>query len=147
YVGDPHSLKQKNQQTGTSNRQAFARAGIGIAVEGINTDVEFGVQRMTQYLRGVRNPELPDGGREIYVDDDVDTGAGPSVRRVAAPKWLVTEDCPNQIRQPEKNRLRRRARASDEQTLNKLREMQQSDNHASDSARFFFVMMPDLAPK
>src|SRR5690606_10478550 len=30
---------------------------------------------------------------------------------------------------------------------NKLREMQQSDNHASDSARFFFVMMPDLAPK
>lgn len=149
YVGDPRSLKQKNQQTGTSNRQAFARAGIPIATDGINGDVEFGVQRMTQYLRHNREPGYG-GWERPHFQEQYDVHGDPQgpalVGTLPTPKWLITSDCPNLTRQMGKNRWRRRARASDERNMNKLQEIQQTDNHATDSARFFFVLQPDLAP-
>lgn len=143
-VGDPRSMKQKNAITGTNPRQEFARHGIGIATESINGDVEYGVTRMTQYLRHLRDPDHLGIAAGLTVIGE----GGLSAPRVVFPKWLIDgENCPNLVRQLEKNRWRRRANASDEQTMNKLTEMQQTDNHATDSARFFFVLMPDLAPR
>lgn len=152
YVGDPRGLRKRNEITGTNALMEFARGGIPIATKGINGDVEFGVQRMTQYLRARRDPVQAEIMQDLlrdqmYLGEDGIDGGPIYQPRTEYPKWLVTTDCPNLIRQLEKNRWRRRAKAADEQSLNKLVEMVQSDNHSTDSARFFFVMMPDLAPK
>lgn len=121
YVGDP-AMKQTNATTGTNTVMEFARNGIPIAVEGISRDVAHGIERMMQYL----TPD-PDTGR---------------------PKWrIVGQDAPNLVRQLATNRFQRRAGREAELTLNKLMKVQDKDNHATDSARFFFVMMPDLAPR
>lgn len=132
YVGDPRGLAKRNEITGTNARMEFGRLGIGIATEGINGDVEHGVRRIAQYLRHTRAPGY--GG---YEHPDIPT-----------PKWLIVgERCPNLVRQLEKNRWKRRPKPADEASMNKLVEAHQADNHATDSARFFFVMMPDLEPK
>lgn len=143
-VGDPTAMKQKNGITGTNPRMEFARLGIPVASEGIERDVEHGIRRMTQYLRHNRDPGYGGWERPRYEFDAV--GQAVVVGTLPTPKWLITTRCPNLVRQMSKNRWRRRARASDERSMNKLREIQQTDNHGTDSARFFFVTQPDLAP-
>jgi len=60
---------------------------------------------------------------------------------------IIGVRCPNLTRQMESIRWKRRPNRSDELELNKLVKIQDKDNHATDSARFFFVLMPELKPE
>lgn len=113
--GDP-AMKQTSAITGTSVVTEYAKHKVFVGVEGVTRDVSVGIDRMVSYLEN----EL-DGER----------------------MWrIVPERCPNLFRQMESIRWQRRASREDEMTLNKLIKIQDKDNHATDSARFFIVMLP-----
>lgn len=118
YCGDP-AIAQRNGITGTSVALEYALHGIPI-VPGIN-DVASGVNRVSTYLRP--NPE---------------TGK---------PYWLITDNCVNLIR--EIKRLRWKTWASKKSALenNKHDQIHKKDDHAADSARYFFTLLPDLRPE
>ena len=116
-VGDP-AMKQRQAVTGTSIIQEYALNGIFVAEA--SNDVASGVDRMNQYLR---------------LDDK------------NQPRWKIMESCPNLIW--EMGRLRWKKWASKKQAFdnNPQEQIHKKDDHACDSARYFFTFMPDLGPQ
>lgn len=115
-VGDP-AMAQRQAVTGTSIQQEYADNGIFV-IPG-NNDVASGINRMNQYLK-------PDYHGRC--------------------KWYITESCVNLIR--EMKMLRWQVYASKKQQFenNKHEKIHKKDDHAPDSARYFFTFMPDLSP-
>jgi hypothetical protein len=66
--------------------------------------------------------------------------------KTGKPFWQITDDCQNLITELSKLKYKRRANRQQEMTLNKLEEIQDRNNHAFDSARYFFTLMDDLTP-
>lgn len=118
YVGDP-AIHQTSAITGTSVHTEYAMLDIPIA-SGVNA-IEIGVPKVQSYLR---------------VD--------PAIKRA---RWTITELCPNLRR--EMSRLRWATYASKKmQYANSPQEkIHKKDDHACDSARYFFTFMPDLTPE
>lgn len=116
-VGDP-SMKQTSGITGTSILQEYASRGIYISVESIPRSVDIGVERIQQYLK--TNPV---------------TGK---------PKWFITENCVNLIREMRRLRWKKYASKKMQGENNKSELIHKKDDHACDAMRYLFTCMPEL---
>lgn len=119
-VGDP-AMKQANAVTGTNIITEYARHGIYISVDNIPRSVEIGVIKIQQYLK--INP------------------------RTNKPKWFITENCVNLIREMRRLRWKKYESKKKQGENNKSEQIHKKDDHACDSARYFFTCMPDLTPE
>lgn len=113
-ICDP-ALAQRNALTGTSIQTEYAMRGIGMALG--NNDVMTGVAKVNQYLEVKENNK---------------------------PNWYITKNCGNLIK--EMTRLRWKTWASRKQASqnNPYDQIHKKDDHACDSARYFFSFMPEL---
>jgi phage terminase large subunit-like protein len=116
-VGDP-AIKQRNPVTGTSVQLEYAKHEVYI-MDG-NNDVAIGVNQMTDYLR-----------------------ADP---RTSVPFWRITENCSNLIREMQRLRWATWAGRKANYENNKQEKIHKKNDHAPDSARYFFCCLPVLAP-
>ena len=114
YVGDP-AMSQRNAVTGTSIFDEYAKLEIPITPG--NNDVASGVAIVQHYL---------------------DTSNG------RTPKWTITENCQNLIREMKRLRWKTWANKRIANQNNKYDVIHKKDDHACDSARYFFTCMPDL---
>jgi phage terminase large subunit-like protein len=118
YTGDP-AMKQTTALTGTSAVQEYGVNGINIALDGVPRTVGIGIDKMRNYLR-----ISPDG----------------------RPYWMITENCVNLIRQMKQVHWKTWNSAKMNDANNPRDEVHKKDDHAFDSTRYFFTLMPDLAP-
>lgn len=116
YVADP-AISQRNGVTGTSIQQEYADHGIGFASG--NNDVLSGVNRVNSYLKPREN------GR---------------------PRWVITRNCRNLISEMQRLRWKTYATKKMQYANNKIDQIHKKDDHACDSARYFFTLLPDLTP-
>lgn len=116
-TGDP-AMKQTSGITGTSILEEYAARGIYLSVEGVPRDVGIGIARIQQYLR-----------------------LNPVTKK---PKWYITEDCVNLITEMRRLRWKKYASKKMQMEHNKTEQIHKKDDHACDSARYFFTLMPDL---
>lgn len=65
-------------------------------------------------------------------------------RYLAAPKWFITEKCPNLIREIQRVRWKIFENAKKRHDNNVREEIHKHNDHAPDSAGYFFSLMPDL---
>jgi phage terminase large subunit-like protein len=115
-VCDP-ALAQRQGVTGTSIQTEYAIRGIGFALG--NNDVLTGVAKINEYL------ELgPDG----------------------KPSWYITENCHNLIREIMRLRWQTFATKKMASQNNPHDKIHKKDDHACDDCRYFFTLMPNLAP-
>jgi len=114
-ICDP-ALAQRQAVTGTSIQTEYAIRDIGFVL-GTN-DVQTGVAKVSEYLNVGNNGK---------------------------PSWYITRNCANLIR--EMQRLRWKTWASRKQASqnNPYDAIHKKDDHACDSARYFFSFMPNLA--
>lgn len=117
-VGDP-ATNQRQGVTGTSVKQEYADRGIFLA-DG-NNDVLSGINRMLQYVKATH----------------------PSDNK---PYWLITKNCVNLIKEMKKLRWATFQSRKAVFENNKKEQIHKKDDHACDSARYFFSFMPDLTP-
>ena len=116
FVADP-AISQRQAVTGTSIHEEYARRGLAYVLG--NNDVSVGINRMAQYLKpGV------DG----------------------QPRWLITRNCVNLVREMQRLRWKTWATKKMANQNNKYDTIHKKDDHAPDSARYFFSLMPDLTP-
>lgn len=122
-MGDP-AMRQRNGVTGTSIIQEYALNGVYINVEGIPHDVMIGIEKMQAYFRPRKDSYWGEG----------------------RPKWVISRNCPNFIREMKK--LRWGSYSSDKMAyeMNKQEVVHKKDDHAFDSARYFATTRPDLKP-
>lgn len=118
-VGDP-ALAQTSGVKGTSYQQEFNLHGMNIVIDIIPRAIGIGLNKMQQYMRVNPNTDKP--------------------------WWQITDDCPSLITELSKLKYKRRANRQQEMALNKLEQIQDRDNHAFDSSRYFFTLMDDLTP-
>lgn len=116
-VADP-ALAQRNGVTGTSIFTEYGEAGLNF-IPG-NNDVLSGVNRMTTYLN-----EINGDGR---------------------PRWVITRNCQNLIWEMQRLRWKTYQTKKMAHTHNKLDQIHKKDDHACDSSRYFFTVIPDLRP-
>lgn len=116
--GDP-AMKQRNGVTGTSIVEAYAEEGIYLAVETIPRSVAPGVDKMRKYLR---------------------------MGSQGVPHWRIIKNrCPNLIKEMKRLHWQTYSSSKLNDSLNKKQEIHKKDDHAFDSSRYFFTLMPDLA--
>ena len=60
-------------------------------------------------------------------------------------KWQITERCPNLIHEMQRLRWKRWANKKTADQQNKQEQIHKKDDHACDSARYFFSLVPDLS--
>lgn len=122
-VGDPNN-GNAHVINGTSYVSEYASNGVYIGTENIPRDVQIGIEKMQGYVRLERR-----------------NGWGEN-----KPRWMISPNCVNLIRELKK--LRRASYDSAKKAFdsNKREEVHKKDDHAFDSARYFFTHMPDLAP-
>jgi phage terminase large subunit-like protein len=118
-VGDP-ALAQTSGIKGTSYQQEFNLNNVNVIIDIIPRQIGIGLNKMQQYVK--INP------------------------RTGKPFWQITYDCPSLTSEMSKLKYKRRANRQLEMSLNKLEDIQDRDNHAFDSARYFFTLMDDLTP-
>lgn len=118
FVGDP-SIQNKNPISGTSVWEEYAKFGIPIILG--NNDVQGGIIRVARYLK----PQADEHGNQT-------------------PYWLITENCTNLIWEIKRYRWASWAHKRTEQDHNAKEEPVKKDDHALDSARYFFMSRPDL---
>lgn len=116
WVADP-AIAQRSGITGTSVSTEYAERGCYFAPG--NNDVQVGVARVSQYLRPAPN---------------------------GTPRWLITENCPNLIREMERLRWKTYSSKKLQYENNAQEQIHKKDDHAADSARYFFTFLPDLTP-
>lgn len=116
YIGDP-AIAQRQAVTGTSIQTEYAQNGIYITLG--NNDVMSGINKINSYLS--------------YNDEKL-------------PRWHITESCPNLIREIQKYRWKTWASKKAERANNPFDVPHKKDDHACDSSRYFFTIMPDLTP-
>lgn len=122
-TGDP-AMKQHSAITGTNFLMEYGRHGIGIGVEGVPHEVMIGVEKMQQYLNVL--PVSPWGENK--------------------PTWMVSPNCTQLIRELKKLRWASYESSKMSYDRNRREEIHKKDDHAADSLRYFFTLMPDLRP-
>jgi phage terminase large subunit-like protein len=115
-IGDK-AMAQRQGVTGTSILQEYADHGVYIGTR--NSDVLSGLNRMISYLK-----------QDQY----------------GLPTWTITDNCVNLITEMRKYRWETYSSRKVQFEKNKQETPHKKDDHAIDSARYFFTMMPDLAP-
>jgi hypothetical protein len=115
-ICDP-ALQQRQGVTGDSIIEEYAKHGLFLMPG--NNDVPTGVNKMNQYLK-------PDHNGKV--------------------RWTITESCVNLIREMKLLRWATYASKKVAYENNKQEKIHKKDDHAPDSARYFFTFMPDLSP-
>ena len=113
------AIGQRQGVTGTSIQTEYAIRGLYFALG--NNDVTTGVAKVQQYLR--TNPETN------------------------RPWWTITENCTNLINEMGKLRWKTYSSRKMQFENNKQEQIHKKDDHAADSARYFFSYLPDLTPQ
>lgn len=116
-VCDP-ALAQKQAVTGTSIQTEYAIRGIGMILG--NNDVSTGVAKVNEYLK-----TMGANGR---------------------PQWIITKNNVNLIREIAKLRWKTWATHKQGSMNNPYETIHKKDDHACDECRYFFALMPRLAP-
>lgn len=114
YYVGDPAIKQRNAETGHSIQFAYQKEGIPIVLA--NNEVRGGIDRMNDYLRLIE-------GR---------------------PSWRISSRCPNLIREIQRYRWKTWSSAKLRDENNVFEEPHKKDDHAVDSARYFFSFMPEL---
>lgn len=114
HVCDP-ALAQRQATTGTSIQTEYAIRGVGMALG--NNDMLTGVAKVNQYL-------------ELAGDNK--------------PNWLITRNCANLIRELQRLRWKTWASKKQQSENNPYDKIHAKDDHACDSARYFFSFLPYL---
>jgi phage terminase large subunit-like protein len=114
-VCDP-ALGQHQGVTGTSIQTEYAIRGIGFLLG--NNDVQTGVAKVNEYLTVLR----ADG----------------------RPQWLITKNCGNLIREIMRLRWQTWSSRKQQGQNNPYEKIHKKDDHACDSVRYFFTLMPNL---
>lgn len=116
-VGDP-AMAQRQGVTGTSIQTEYSQHGVYIMPG--NNDVSIGINQMQNYLTINKETDLP--------------------------YWRITENCPNLIREMSRLRWKTWAGRKAQYENNPHDQIHKKDDHAPDSARYFFTCLPDLTP-
>lgn len=130
-VGDPSISHRNGGQTGITNQQAYARAGVPIRTEGIvkqrTGNQNTGLQKMATYLkpRGARRSRLT-----LAMDE---------------PWWQITENCSALIDEMIKAR-RPKQTATNAAEKNTSEDIRDKDNHAIDAVKYYFMSTHELRP-
>lgn len=117
-VGDP-AMSQRSAVTGNDIFTEYSNYGVHIG-PAPTRDVNLGVTRINGYLRTTREDGLAN--------------------------WLITDNCPNLISELEHVHWDTFASKKMGHNQNKKETIHKKNDHATDSARYFFVMRPDLLP-
>lgn len=117
-ICDP-ACSQRNPVTGTSVISEYALHGINL-VPG-NNEVTTGINKVNAYM-------TPDLGHHGH------------------PRWYVTENCENLLKELPKYRWKTWANKKSERSNNAYDVPHKKDDHACDSLRYFFTFMPDITP-
>lgn len=80
----------------------------------------------------------------VLGNNDVRIGIEKMSKYLRTRKWVITENCPNLIREMMRLRWKIYETAKKRKDNNPRPELHKKDDHAPDSARYFFGMMPDL---
>lgn len=115
-IGDP-AIAQRNAQTGDSVQAQYAQHGIYVTLG--SNDVLVGINKMNSYL---------------------------DYNRTRKPRWHISRKCENLIREMQKYRWKTWSNKKSERDNNPYDVPHKKDDHACDSARYFFSHMPDLTP-
>jgi phage terminase large subunit-like protein len=113
-IADP-ALAQRNAITGTSIQAEYALRGIQLGLA--NNDVRTGLAKVSQYIEP---------------------------REDGTPAWIITQNCGNLIREIQRYRWKTWANKKQQNKNNAYDEPHKKDDHAMDSCRYFFTIMPDL---
>lgn len=131
-AGDPAG-KQRSQITGTSIIQEYSDEGIFISTDYIPRGVSVGINKMRTYLKLGPSTTDPITGAL----------AGPG-----RPHWQIVEsECPNLVREMKRLHWKTYANSKTQDASNRQEEVHKKDDHAFDSCRYFFTLLPDLAPE
>jgi hypothetical protein len=121
-VGDPNNGNAK-VVNGISYVSEYAKNGIHIGTD-INRDVMIGIEKMQQYVKIQKETAW---GKET-------------------PTWMISPNCVNLIRELKKLRWASYDSAKKQFDTNKQEVVHKKDDHAFDSARYLFTLMPELQP-
>ena len=121
-VGDPNN-GNAHVVNGISYVSEYANNGVYIGTD-ITRDVKIGIEKMQQYIRLEKQ-----------------NGWGKN-----KPRWMVSPNCVNLIREMKKLRWASYDSAKKAFDTNKQEEVHKKDDHAFDSARYLFALMPELQP-
>lgn len=116
-TGDP-AMKQRTAESGLSPQMIYAQQGIHLALDSVPRAVEVGVDRITEYLQV--NP------------------------RTKRPFWQIS-DCPNLIRELGDLQWDYYENRKLDDSNNRRETIKKKNDHAPDSARYFFTFLPDLS--
>lgn len=119
FVADP-AIAQRTAVTGTSIQTEYAVRGLYFALG--NNNVDIGVAKIQNYLRMQKDVHPPQ------------------------PWYQITENCVNYISEMRKLRWKTFASKKMQFANNPQEQIHKKDDHACDSARYFFSFLPDLAP-
>lgn len=78
---------------------------------------------------------------------DINAGLDKMNNYLRLHKWLITQDCPNLVKEMRKYKRSQYATSKLREKNNKKEEPQKKDDHAIDSSRYFFSYMPELDTK
>ena len=81
----------------------------------------------------------------VMGNNDVRIGADKMNRYLKSGKWVITENCHNLIRELQTVRWKAYETIKKRDDNNPREEIHKKDDHAPDSARYFFSLMPDLS--
>ena len=121
-VGDPNN-GNAHVVNGISYVSEYANNGVYIGTD-ITRDVKIGIEKMQQYIRLEKQ-----------------NGWGKN-----KPRWMISPNCVNLIREMKKLRWASYDSAKKAFDTNKQEEVHKKDDHAFDSARYLFGLMPELQP-
>lgn len=114
---DP-AIAQRSAHNGTSIQTEYATRGLYLALG--NNDVSTGVAKIQNYLRFMPG--------------------------TTQPRYTITENCVNYINEMKKLRWKTWASKKMQYNNNAQETIHKKDDHACDSARYFFSFLPDLTP-
>lgn len=121
-VGDPNNGNAR-VVNGISYVSEYANNGVFIGTD-ITRDVKVGIEKMQQYIRLEK-----------------ENGWGKN-----KPRWMISPECVNLIREMKKLKWASYDSAKKAFDMNKHEEVHKKDDHAFDSARYLFALMPELQP-
>lgn len=121
-VGDPNNGNAR-VVNGISYVSEYANNGVYIGTD-ITRDVKVGIEKMQQYIRLEKH-----------------NGWGEN-----KPRWMISPECVNLIRELKKLKWASYDSAKKAFDTNKHEEVHKKDDHAFDSARYLFALMPELQP-
>lgn len=101
-------------------------------------------QRNAQTGDSIQTAYANEGIPIVLGNNDVKIGVEKMNRYFSQGKWVITENCHNLIRELQRVRWKTYESAKKRHDNNLREELHKKDDHAPDSARYFFSMMPDL---